>query len=735
MMYRVSPNVLLPTHKVECCDFGRDKVVWFCLLVFLVLVRVGLGAEAPSPGFVPGQILVKPRTRLTDADFSKRLVFHTATHRKTLEHINVHVLNVPEDQTEAVLNALRNDPEIEFAERDGIARAAFLPNDAYVVPGNEWHLQKIQAPQAWDYTAGAADTIIAILDSGVNAEHPDLFGRILPGYDFISDDSDPSDDFGHGTAVAGTAVAAGNNSIGVAGVAFGCVVLPVKVVDSSGFASYSCVAEGIKYAVDGGARVINLSIAGDTASATLQSAIDSAWSNTVVVVAAAGNNGDSSPQYPAACAHVVAVSATEPDDSLASFSSYGNFVALSAPGDNIWTTQRDLSNPYGAWRGTSFASPIVASAAALIAAANPTLSNTQIVSLLETGTDDLGIPGYDSSFGFGRVNVFRAVDLASSEPGAVVGPGSNTNAPPTAPGTNSNSTGTASIQIIGSGKIIPDLDGKHLQIGRTYTIKAQPSSGHVFAEWEGPPGTSQLPTFSFIMTSNLTVVAKFVASPFPAGPARYAGLIAAPDGVQSESAGYVALTVRHSGAFSGKVLLGGARYGFGGQFNSTGNTLLAIARRFIGPLTINLHVDVTNGTDRLSGTVSNGAWISEINGNCNVFSARLNPALQTGLCSFTLRRADSTSSSANGLSRISASGNVSIHGQLGEAQRFVAASTLAKNGDYPFYLSLHRGTELVIGWLNFPVGEEPAAGGSVVWLSTGTNAFARSLQVSSSSLR
>ena len=179
----------------------------------------------------------------------------------------------------------------------------------------------------------------------------------------------------------GVVAAAGNNRVGVAGVAFGCAVLPVKVMDASGFASYSCLAQGIKYAVDQGARVINISIAGSSSSATLQGAIDYAWSNNVVIVAAAGNNANNTPQYPAACDHVVGVSATEPDDSLASFSSYGSFVSLSAPGDNIWTTQDSLNDPYGAWRGTSFASPIVAGVAALVVSENPSLSNTQIVSI------------------------------------------------------------------------------------------------------------------------------------------------------------------------------------------------------------------------------------------------------------------------------------------------------------------------------------------------------------------
>src|SRR6266446_4720453 len=185
-------------------------------------------------------------------------------------------------------------------------------------------------------------------------------------------------------------------------------------MDASGSASHSTIAQGIEYAVDHGARIINLSLGGDWPSSTLQDAINFAWSNNVVVVAAAGNSGGTAPQYPAACDHVVAVSATEQDDSRASFSTYGNFVTLAAPGTAIWTTQRDLSNPYGAWSGTSFACPIAAGVAALVASANPSLSNTQIVDVLKQTADDLGSPGYDTSFGYGRLNAFRAVAAAGS---------------------------------------------------------------------------------------------------------------------------------------------------------------------------------------------------------------------------------------------------------------------------------------------------------------------------------
>ncbi len=857
-----------------------------------------LAASAADPRFVPGQILVKPRAGLSESEFAARLRVHGARHRLTLQRLNVRVLNLAEGRAEAVLAALRQDPGIEFAERDGIARAAFLPNDPYVLSGNEWHLAKIQAPQAWDLTTGSTNTVVAILDSGINAGHPDLAGRVLPGYDFLYNGTDTSDDFGHGTAVAGVVVAAGDNGLGVAGVAYGCSVLPVRVVDTSGFASYSSIAQGIRYAVDQGVRVINISIAGNSPSSTMQDAINYAWSNNVLVVAAAGNNANSVPQYPAACDHVVAVAATASDDSLASFSSYGSFVALSAPGDNIWTTQSDLSNPYGAWRGTSFASPMVAATAALVASLNPSLGNTQIISLLEQNADDLGAAGYDLSFGYGRLNVLRAlttanpgtvplppapetppiVSLASPAAaaeftlgatvalaanaaadsgsitsvvfladGSAIGscsaapfgtswtpgqPGSHwltalatdsqglcatsapvmiqvsvleaapprmriTNSPPNGarlespdvwlagtasdsagidhvevqvnnapvayaagttnwsaqvsltPGTNLvrvrcvDEVGNVSpditraltyvvtspitVQTNGVGRVTPDLNGSQLEIGRVYHLRAVPGPGQVFAGWDGV--ASQSPGLAFVMQSNLNLVANFVANPFPAVKGTYTGLVANTNGVTPDNSGYFTLTVTTMGSFSGRLLNGGQGYGFHGQFNLAGDTTVTVRRGVLGPLAVTLHVNLTNSTDQVSGCVTDGAWISELAGDRNVFNARWNPAQQAGLRAFILKPADATTNvAARGSSRISTSGSASVRGRLCDGRAFGTASSLAKTGDYPLYLALNRGSEVVIGWLNFPAGQVSAADGTVLWVKSGTNAFSAALQ-------
>ena len=790
----------------------RIQDAWLRYLRILELALFFLLCTAAAQGAshnVPGQILVKPSARLSEPDFDARLKVHGATHRQTLRHLNVRVINVPENRTEAVLAALRQDADIEFAERDFVAQAAFVPNDPLVVSGSEWHLATIHAPEAWDITMGGTNTIVAVLDSGINAAHPEFAGRVLPGYDFVSNDTDPTDDFGHGTAVAGTIMAAGNNGIGVAGVAYGCLVLPVKVVDSSGFASYSTIAQGIKYAVDHGARVINLSVAGDSASATLQSAINYAWSSNVVVVAAAGNNANSVAQYPAACDHVVAVSATEPDDSLAGFSSYGSYITVSAPGDNIWTTQRDLSNPYAAWRGTSFASPIVAGVAALVASANSTLSNTQIVALLKQTSDDVGVAGYDTSFGFGRINAFRAVSAANAAPGAqppppppvvidetnppsvtvTAGPPNgtrltsplvsfagaaaddvgvdrvevqiNSNASQAANGTMSWSAsltllpglnvihirsvdlaGNISPEVIrtctyvmdvplivqtsGVGRVSPNLNGASLEIGKSYRLRAVPGSGQVFAGWEGE--SSESAVLNFVMRSNLILVAKFVPSPFPPVRGNYEGLVANTNGVTLNGSGSFHVTVARSGRFSGRVLLGGARHGFHGQFDLAGDATVSVRRPLAGPLTVSLHVDLANPTDRVAGQVTDGNWTSSVAGDRDVFNPQLNPSPQAGVRSFVLERADNSAMAATASSSISSGGTVRVHGRLGDGRPFTAGSTLAKNGDYPFFLSLNRGGEIVIGWLNFPATQSPAISGAVMWLKAGTNTLATVLQ-------
>lgn len=807
------------SHGPHNCAVQRNlfRFIVTGLVVFLCVTGFAQQNET-----IPGRLLIKPMAHLTDAEFSRRLVHHSAFERHSLARTRVRVVNVPEARTDEILRALNQDPDIEFAEKDYVAHACGSLNDPYVASGSEWHLAKIQALDAWSLTAGISNVVIAVLDSGINAAHPDLAGKILPGYDFVNNVSDPVDDFGHGTAVAGTLIAAGNNNVGVAGVSYGCRILPVKVMDAWGSASHSAIAEGIEFAVQKGARIINLSLGGDWSSSTLQNAINYAWSNNVLVVAAAGNNGSTTPQYPGACDHVLAVASSSPDDSRSWFSSYGSYVTIYAPGENIWTTQRDLSNPYGAWSGTSFSSPVVAGVAALVLSLKSSLANEELFDVLKQTSDDLGAPGYDAVFSYGRINALYAVNAVSPVPAEPVSPGyTNVVLPPpppaqtpevvpptiallSAPPNNARlftpgivlagvaadnvaidrvelqlnggpvqiasgtTEWTASLalvpgqntvrmwsvdlagnvsteviriftyvmtarlttQLIGMGTIVPDLRGRDLEVGKTYRIRAVPGYGQLFAGWSGGIN-SDSPLLAFTMQTNLSLVANFVPNPFPAVHGMYGGLMVNTNGVTPGNSGSFALAVGRSGLFSGRVMTAGNRSGFTGRFNLAGESLTTVRRGLAPPLTLALHLDLTNGTDRVTGSVSDGNWNSRVVSDRNVFNALFNPAQQAGVRSFILERAQDNAAAAAGMSRISPGGSTNVRGKLSDGRVFATASALARNGDCPFYLSMNHGNEVVIGWLNFPATQSPAASGTVLWVQTGTNSFATMLQAAS----
>lgn len=375
-------------------------------VIFGGFVTTAICAVPPT---VAGQLLVKPAKGTTEGDFSSLITAQGGKEVDKIPALNVRVVQVPAKALEAALVALLFNPKIEFAEKNFIAQAVGTANDPYF--GSEWHLSKIQAPAAWDVTTGGSSTVIAVIDTGANYSHPDLKGKLLAGYDFVNSDSDASDDNGHGTGVAGTAAAASNNATGVASVAWNCPVLPLKVLDASGSGSYSNIVKAINYAADKGARVINMSLGATSSSSTLQSAVDYAWSKGAVLVAAAGNNGNDTLFYPAACKNVVAVSATNSTDTITSWSSFGFYVDLAAPGENILTT---WGSDYAYVSGTSFSSPITAATVALMISAQSKLTNTQAVDLLLKNTDDLGPGGYDVYYGFGRINAAKAVAAAAN---------------------------------------------------------------------------------------------------------------------------------------------------------------------------------------------------------------------------------------------------------------------------------------------------------------------------------
>lgn len=265
---------------------------------------------------------------------------------------------------------------------------------------------------------------------------------MVPGWNFYDNNSDTRDVYGHGTAVAGSAAAIGNNGLGVASVAWGCSIMPLRVSATNGMASTSAIASAITWAADHGARVANVSymVAG---SSTVSSAAQSFHSRGGVLTVSAGNYStfDSSPDNP----YMLVVSATDQNDALASWSNTGNNVDLSAPGVSISTTTN--GGAYGAASGTSFSAPIAAGVAALVLSANAALTPSDVTSVLQQSADDLGSAGRDASYGWGRVNAERAVALAGGSPSPDTVPPSVSITSPTAGGAVS---GTISVEVAAS---------------------------------------------------------------------------------------------------------------------------------------------------------------------------------------------------------------------------------------------------------------------------------------------
>jgi thermitase len=275
--------------------------------------------------------------------------------------------------TEELIERLSKVPAVEYVEPNYYVELVLTPNDPSF--SIQWGLTKIRSPQAWDLTTGN-DTLVAVVDTGVQLNHPDLQGRVIAGATFVPGTSTPNDDHGHGTHVAGTVAAATNNGLGVAGAGFNTRILAVKVLDSFGNGTVDQVANGITYAANNGAKVINLSLGGDSPSTTLRNAVVYSWNLGVLNVAAAGNDGSSSIViYPAGYTDVVLpVGATTQSDTRAWFSNFGSWIRLYAPGLDIFSTC--LGSTFCNNSGTSMACPHVSGVAALVYARFATQSPT-----------------------------------------------------------------------------------------------------------------------------------------------------------------------------------------------------------------------------------------------------------------------------------------------------------------------------------------------------------------------
>lgn len=321
---------------------------------------------------------------------------------------DVKTIEVPSgESTSAYINKLENQPNIVHVEPDyAMNRSATLNDPLY---SEQWYHQTIGTEDAWKVTTGSNNIIVAVIDDGIDLHHRDLINQIISPYDVVlNSKSRISIGEGHGTHVSGIIASTMNNGLGGTGIASNVKIMPINVFDGDS-ALYSDVITGIQYAIDHHADIINLSIGGTESSKMLNDAIQRAYKAGILVVAAAGNDGENVYDYPAAYDHVLAVSATDESDKIADFSNYGRDIDLAAPGTNIYSTLP--YNQYDYMSGTSMATPVVAGVAALVWSANSAFTNDQIEAQLYKTADDLGPRGKDIYYGNGRVNASKAVKV------------------------------------------------------------------------------------------------------------------------------------------------------------------------------------------------------------------------------------------------------------------------------------------------------------------------------------
>jgi subtilisin family serine protease len=359
------------------------------------------------PMAVPGRLLVKYRSGVSSKRRNSLMTAVAARGDREVPGLGVHAVELAAgSDDEAYARVLRAQPEIEFVEPDYLCYPVSMePNDPLY--SSQWHLPVVSCPTAWGTTSGSDQITIAICDTGVESTHPDLASKLVAGWNVVDNNADTSPIAAHGTWTAGTAAATGNNSLGVASPALNCRIMPIRVSSrTDGAAQISDLAAGVVWAADHGARVASVSYMGAN-SDMMNAAGQYMQSKGGVLVMASGNTGtyDAMPDS----SSIIVVGATNQSDVVPAFSTTGSLVDLSAPGTSVLTTAP--GGGYQAVSGTSFSTPLVAGAAALMLSINPSLLPAQIDTILKVSADDLGPQGWDPSYGWGRLNVGRAITI------------------------------------------------------------------------------------------------------------------------------------------------------------------------------------------------------------------------------------------------------------------------------------------------------------------------------------
>lgn len=474
-----------------------------------------LETSSARPRFAKGRILVKFKDGARPAAI-QRVLDRAAAHLDArVGKIDVGVVEVAPAETEQALAALKASPHVEIAEREVIVEAlALRPND--MLWESQWGLKLIEADRAWERTRGLTSTIVAVLDTGVDASHPDLAGAIAAGHDFVNGDADAADDHGHGTSVAGVVAARADNREGQAGLCWHCTVLPVKVLGAAGQGTTAMLAAGIVWATDRDARVITMSLGAPSTTQALTDAISYAASKGVVLVAAAGNSATTTPYYPAAYPQVVSVAATTADDTLYEWSNRGSWVHVGAPGCNV---APGLAGSYVTFCGTSSATPLVGGLAALALSAKPSASKDDVERAIQAGAVAVG-----PELRYGRVRASRtleALGAPASDAGPVV---------PVAPTAKATFRGrlvgwsrtVRVVRMVGSGRLTLQLSARP----RTrLTLSIRDAKRRTISRVEGGPPlrlVRRLPAgrYTFVVTSRRETRFTLVAfHPRPKGSA------------------------------------------------------------------------------------------------------------------------------------------------------------------------------------------------------------------------
>jgi serine protease len=394
------------------------------------------------PTWSEREIIVKFISGIPEDDENAVIQLYGCSTTETCSFTGVRLLSIPEYTTAGeMIEIFGNEQIVEYAEVNYYARITLVPDDRFY--SYQWNLNNeisggVDAEAGWDIQTGDPNVIIAVLDTGVAYEDfetfsqaPDLAGTIFaPGYDFINNDFHPNDDQGHGTHVTGTIAQNTNNGIGVAGVAFGCSIMPVKVIGGDGRGTHFDIARGIYFAANNGANVINMSLGGEGDSLTLRNAVAYAHALGVTIVCAAGNEflAGNPKSYPAAYDdYCIAVGATRYDETRAYYSNTGSYIDVAAPGGDMLVDQNLDGygdgilqqtfgmdpNAFSYWffQGTSMAAPHVSGAAALLISNGVTDPNI-VRDIIEKTAKDIGPEGWDEETGWGLINIGTALNYA-----------------------------------------------------------------------------------------------------------------------------------------------------------------------------------------------------------------------------------------------------------------------------------------------------------------------------------